>query len=165
MQSKRRQWRAEEQVLPRLQSETPVIAKRVLEDMQRDKARGTKEELQTMHRTRMKEAVWSYCSVSSEKTELVPSGCSPQERTVRRTPLSTYDDDGHTASHSVARFRWVLYRACTRLAAAHTLGLRVLPYSHHARTSRPNRGVTDRTWFHYIGKRGKFQVVHDRPTT
>jgi inner membrane protein COX18 len=55
--SKRRQWRAEEEVLPRLQSEGPVIAKRVLEDMQREKARGTKEELQTIHRTRMKDAV------------------------------------------------------------------------------------------------------------
>ncbi|KAI9574725.1 60Kd inner membrane protein-domain-containing protein [Boletus coccyginus] len=55
--SKRRQWRAEEQALPRLQSEGPVIAKRVLEDMQRAKVRGTKEELQTIHHTRMKEAV------------------------------------------------------------------------------------------------------------
>ncbi|KAG8218588.1 60Kd inner membrane protein-domain-containing protein [Butyriboletus roseoflavus] len=57
VQSKRRQWRAEEQVLPRLQSEGPVIAKRVLEDMQREKLRGTKEKLQTIHSTRMKEAV------------------------------------------------------------------------------------------------------------
>ncbi|KAG6378674.1 hypothetical protein JVT61DRAFT_12945 [Boletus reticuloceps] len=55
--SKRRQWRAEEQVLPRLQSEGPVIAKRVLEDMREEKVRGTKEELQTVHRTRMKAAV------------------------------------------------------------------------------------------------------------
>lgn len=64
VQSKRRQWRAEEQVLPRLQSEGPVIAKRVLEDMQREKVRGTREELQTIHRARMKEAVWFYRSVS-----------------------------------------------------------------------------------------------------
>lgn len=63
MQSKQRQWRAEELVLPRLQLEGPVIAKRVLEDMQKEKMRGTKEELQTVHRTRMKEAVWSHPSI------------------------------------------------------------------------------------------------------
>jgi hypothetical protein len=165
VQSKRRQWRAEEQVLPRLQSEGPVIAKRVLEDMQREKARGTKEELQTIHRTRMKDAVWSYRAVSWERTELVSSGRSSQERTVCRVSLSTYDDDGRTAPHSVARFRWVLCRACTHIAAPHTFGLRVVPYSLHARPSRPDCGLTDRTWFHYIGKRGKFQVVHDGPTT
>ncbi|KAF9247303.1 60Kd inner membrane protein-domain-containing protein [Melanogaster broomeanus] len=53
--AKRRQWRAEEQVLPILQSEQPTVAKRVLEDMQKDKVRGTKEELQKIHGTRMKE--------------------------------------------------------------------------------------------------------------
>jgi len=55
--SKRRQWRAEEEALPRLQSEVPGIAKRVLECMKKDKVRGTKEELQAVHRVRMKEAV------------------------------------------------------------------------------------------------------------
>ncbi|KAG9317410.1 hypothetical protein JVU11DRAFT_1609 [Chiua virens] len=55
--SKRRQWRAEEQVLPRLQSEGPVIAERILKDMQREKVRGTKEELHMIHSSRMKEAV------------------------------------------------------------------------------------------------------------
>ncbi|KAN0097508.1 60Kd inner membrane domain containing protein [Tylopilus felleus] len=34
-----------------------MIAKRILEDMQREKVRGPKEELQTIHRTRMKTAV------------------------------------------------------------------------------------------------------------
>ncbi|KAF9226557.1 hypothetical protein BS17DRAFT_775824 [Gyrodon lividus] len=55
--AKRRQWRAEEQVLPILQSEGPTVAKRVLEDMQKEKVRGTKEELQKMHSNRMKETL------------------------------------------------------------------------------------------------------------
>ncbi|KIJ20251.1 hypothetical protein PAXINDRAFT_166359 [Paxillus involutus ATCC 200175] len=53
--AKRRQWRAEEQALPILKSEGPTVAKRVLEDMQKEKVRGTKEELRKMHGTRTKE--------------------------------------------------------------------------------------------------------------
>ncbi|KAF8845852.1 hypothetical protein BDN67DRAFT_304334 [Paxillus ammoniavirescens] len=53
--AKRRQWRAEEQALPILKSEGPTVAKRVLEDMQKEKVRGTKEELRGMHSTRTKE--------------------------------------------------------------------------------------------------------------
>lgn len=121
VQSKQRQWRAEEQVLPRLQSEGPMIAKRILEDMQREKVRGPKEELQTIHRTRMKTAVRSYPSAPQTRTERVPSGCSPPERTVHRIPLSPYNDDGPTIPHSVARFRWVLCRTCTLIAAPHTV--------------------------------------------
>jgi inner membrane protein COX18 len=56
-QAKRRQWRAEEQALPILKSEGPTVAKRVLEDMQKEKVRGTKEELRKMHGTRTKEMV------------------------------------------------------------------------------------------------------------
>ncbi|KAH7914208.1 60Kd inner membrane protein-domain-containing protein [Hygrophoropsis aurantiaca] len=52
--AKRRQWRAEEQVLPVLEALKPVVSKKILTEMKTAKVRGTKEELQAMHSKRMK---------------------------------------------------------------------------------------------------------------
>ncbi|KAH7921813.1 hypothetical protein BV22DRAFT_1106968 [Leucogyrophana mollusca] len=53
--AKRRQWRAEEEVLPIINSLKPVVSKKVITEMQKAQVRGTKEELQAMHAKRVKE--------------------------------------------------------------------------------------------------------------
>ncbi|KAH9062819.1 60Kd inner membrane protein-domain-containing protein [Lactarius vividus] len=52
--AKRRQWRAEELVMPTLQEAKPLVEKQVLHEMRVEQARGTKEELRKMHSERVK---------------------------------------------------------------------------------------------------------------
>ncbi|KAI9466898.1 60Kd inner membrane protein-domain-containing protein [Lactarius psammicola] len=52
--AKRRQWRAEELVMPALQEGRPLVEKQVLHEMRVEQARGTKEELRKMYSERVK---------------------------------------------------------------------------------------------------------------
>jgi len=56
-QAKRRQWRAEEVVVPAVRSMTPNVVRGVSEEMAREGLRGTKEQIQSIHNERVKQIV------------------------------------------------------------------------------------------------------------
>ncbi|KAI6035158.1 60Kd inner membrane protein-domain-containing protein [Pisolithus orientalis] len=53
--AKRRQWRAEEAVMPIMRSMAPQVARSVSEEMTRERVHGTKEQIQAIHSKRVKE--------------------------------------------------------------------------------------------------------------
>lgn len=53
--AKRRQWRAEEVVMPIMRSMAPKVARSVSEEMTRERVHGTKEQIQAIHSKRVKE--------------------------------------------------------------------------------------------------------------
>ncbi|KAI0307278.1 60Kd inner membrane protein-domain-containing protein [Multifurca ochricompacta] len=55
--AKRRQWRAEDLVIPALQETRPLVQKQILHEMHVEQSRGTKEELRIMFSDRVKKAM------------------------------------------------------------------------------------------------------------
>ncbi|KAI0268384.1 60Kd inner membrane protein-domain-containing protein [Gloeopeniophorella convolvens] len=55
--AKKRQWRAEELVVPALQEAKPLVEKQVLHDLRVEQARGTKDELRKLYSERVKKAM------------------------------------------------------------------------------------------------------------
>ncbi|KAH7887662.1 60Kd inner membrane protein-domain-containing protein [Phlebopus sp. FC_14] len=70
--AKRRQWRAEEEVMPIVHSLGPAMSKRVLAEMRNEGVRGPKEKLQAIHSSRVKKIL-----TDKRKELFAQYGCRP----------------------------------------------------------------------------------------
>jgi hypothetical protein len=68
--AKRRQWRAEDLVVPALKEARPLIQRQILHEMRVDQPRGTKEELNQMYSKRVQKAVRSTNSLKSQSPQI-----------------------------------------------------------------------------------------------
>lgn len=138
-QAKKRQWRVEELVIPRLRETRPLVEKQVVHEMRVERAGGAKEELRRAFGERVKKIVrlcphsrFEIFHSSSYYYSFTRPDARTTQRTFRRTPLSSLANNAHPAAHAASAVRGLIHVSLQTIAITNRVRLGVIPHAHFA---------------------------------